>query len=159
MTRTSAALLVYRERGDGLEVLIVHPGGPFWAKKDDGAWSLPKGEYLEGEDPLSVARREFAEELGQPPPNGETTDLGEVKQAGGKRVRCFAIEGDADVREIVSNEFEMEWPPRSGQRQSFPEVDRAAWVSVDVARTKLLGGQLPLLDRLLDSKSTPAADG
>jgi predicted NUDIX family NTP pyrophosphohydrolase len=154
MAKTSAALLVYRGRRDALEVLIVHPGGPFWAKKDDGAWSLPKGEYGEGEDPLAVARREFAEELGQAPPSGDTTDLGEVKQAGGKHVRCFAVEGDADVTSIVSNEFELEWPPKSGQHQMFPEVDRAAWVTVAVARTKLLAGQLPLLDRLLDLKST-----
>ena len=152
MAKTSAALLVYRRRGPALEVLIVHPGGPYWAKKDDGAWSLPKGEYGEDEDPLTVARREFAEELGQPAPDGDVVDLGEVKQAGGKRVRCFAISADVDVSEITSHEFEMEWPPRSGKRQLFPEVDRAAWVSVDVARVKLLGGQVPLLDRLLDLK-------
>ena len=152
MAKQSAALLVYRRRGAALEVVIVHPGGPYWAKKDDGAWSLPKGEYGEGEDPLTVARREFAEELGQPAPDGDVVDLGEVKQAGGKRVRCFAIAADVDVTEITSNEFEMEWPPRSGKRQLFPEVDRAAWVSVDVARVKLLGGQVPLLDRLLDLK-------
>jgi predicted NUDIX family NTP pyrophosphohydrolase len=154
MAKTSAALLVYRRGGDGLEVLIVHPGGPFWAKKDDGAWSLPKGEYTDGEDPLTVARREFTEELGQPAPEGECVDLGEIRQAGGKRVRCFAIEGEAEVSAITSNEFEMEWPPRSGQQQSFPEVDRAAWVTIDVARVKLLGGQVPLLDALLDLKST-----
>jgi predicted NUDIX family NTP pyrophosphohydrolase len=149
MTRTSAALLLYRRRGDGLEVLIVHPGGPFWAKKDAGAWSLPKGEYGEGEDPLAVARREFAEELGQSPPDGDVTDLGEIRQAGGKRVRGFAVEGDCDADACVSNEFEMEWPPKSGRLQSFPEVDRAEWVAVDVARRKLNGGQVPLLDRLV----------
>jgi predicted NUDIX family NTP pyrophosphohydrolase len=154
MPKTSAALLVYRRRGDAVEVLLVHPGGPFWAKKDDGAWSLPKGEYSDGEDPLAAARREFAEELGQPAPAGETIDLGEVKQAGGKRVRCFAVAGDLDVTAVVSNEFELEWPPKSGQRAVFPEVDRAEWVTVDEARTKLLGGQVPLLDRLLDLKST-----
>jgi predicted NUDIX family NTP pyrophosphohydrolase len=154
MPKTSAALLVYRGGATGLEVLIVHPGGPFWAKKDAGAWSLPKGEYVEGEDPLGVALREFEEELGQPPPVGEPTDLGEIKQAGGKRVRCFAVEGDADITAIASNEFEMEWPPKSGKRAVFPEVDRAEWVVVAVARGKLLGGQVPLLDRLLDLKST-----
>jgi predicted NUDIX family NTP pyrophosphohydrolase len=145
----SAALLVYRRSGAGLEVLIVHPGGPYWAKKDDGAWSLPKGEYVDGEDPLTVARREFAEELGQDAPAGAVTDLGEVRQAGGKRVRCFAVESDVDVSAIDSNEFELEWPPRSGQRQLFPEVDRAEWVSTDVARVKLLGGQVPLVDALV----------
>jgi predicted NUDIX family NTP pyrophosphohydrolase len=154
MPKTSAALLVYRRRGDAFEVLLVHPGGPYWAKKDDGAWSLPKGEYTDGEDPLTVARREFTEELGRPAPEGGVADLGEVKQAGGKRVRCFAVEADVDVSEIVSNEFEMEWPPRSGRRQLFPEVDRAAWMSIDAARVKLLGGQVRLLDALLDLKST-----
>jgi predicted NUDIX family NTP pyrophosphohydrolase len=150
MPKTSAALLVYRRRGSlETEVLIVHPGGPFWAKKDDGAWSLPKGEYTEGEDPLTVARREFEEELGQLPPAGDVTDLGEVKQAGGKRVRCFAIEGDIDVTTIASNELEIEWPPKSGKRAVFPEVDRAEWVTIDVARVKLLGGQVPLLGRLV----------
>ena len=148
MTKTSAALLVYRRR-DGLEVLIVHPGGPYWENKDDGAWSLPKGEYAEGEDALATARREFAEELGQPAPAGDVVDLGEVRQAGGKRVRCFAVEGDADASAITSNEFEMEWPPRSGQHQMFPEVDRAAWVSPEVARVKLLAGQVPLIDALI----------
>ncbi|MEY2471231.1 MAG: hypothetical protein QOK28_560 [Actinomycetota bacterium] len=147
--KLSAALLVYRRVGDGLEVLIAHPGGPYWAKKDDGAWSLPKGEYAEGEDPLTVARREFAEEIGQPAPTGDVTDLGEVRQAGGKRVRCFAVESDVDLSSLTSNEFEMEWPPRSGQRQRFPEVDRAEWVSADVARVKLVGGQVPLVDALI----------
>ena len=149
--KQSAALLVYRRVAGALEVLIVHPGGPYWAKKDDGAWSLPKGEYADGEDPLTVARREFAEEIGQRAPAGDATDLGEVRQAGGKRVRCFAIAAgtDIDVTSITSNEFELEWPPRSGQRELFPEVDRAAWVSTDVARVKLLRGQVPLIDALL----------
>ncbi|HVV37419.1 MAG TPA: NUDIX domain-containing protein [Acidimicrobiales bacterium] len=149
MAKQSAALLVYRRTGEELEVLIVHPGGPYWAKKDDGAWSLPKGEYVDGEDPLTVARREFAEELGQPPPAGDVVDLGEVLQAGGKRVHAFAVAGDAEVSAITSNEFEMEWPPRSGRRQSFPEVDRAMWATIEVARVKLLGGQVPLLDALV----------
>lgn len=150
MAKTSAALLVWRRHGNEIEVVIVHPGGPFWAKKDDGAWSLPKGEYGDSEDPLTVARREFEEELDQPAPGGDVVDLGEVKQAGGKRVRCFAVEGDADVANIVSNEFEMEWPPRSGQTRRFPEVDRAEWVSLDTARRKLIGGQVPLLDALMN---------
>jgi predicted NUDIX family NTP pyrophosphohydrolase len=149
MPKLSAALLVYRRAASGLEALIVHPGGPYWAKKDDGAWSLPKGEYVDGEDPLAVARREFEEELGQRAPAGDAIDLGEVRQAGGKRVRCFAVEADVDISAISSNEFELEWPPRSGERQLFPEVDRAAWVPIDVARVKLLGGQVPLLDALV----------
>ena len=152
MARTSAALLVYRRAGDKIELVIVHPGGPFWAKKDDGAWSLPKGEYTEGEDPLTVARREFEEELGQPAPAGDVTDLGEVKQAGGKRVRCFAAEANVDITTITSNAFEMEWPPRSGKLQLFPEVDRAEWVTTDAARVKLNAGQVTFLDRLLDFK-------
>jgi predicted NUDIX family NTP pyrophosphohydrolase len=152
MARTSAALLVYRRAGDSFELVIVHPGGPFWAKKDDGAWSLPKGEYGEGEDALTVARREFAEELGQPAPAGDVTDLGEIKQAGGKLVRGFGIEADVDLTTITSNEFAMEWPPRSGELQSFPEVDRAQWVTTDVARLKLNAAQVAFVDRLLDFK-------
>jgi predicted NUDIX family NTP pyrophosphohydrolase len=149
MPKRSAGLLLYRRSGDGVEMLIVHPGGPFWEKKDDGAWSVPKGEYDEGEDPWIVACREFAEEVGQPHPEGEPIDLGELRQPSGKRVRCFALEGDADITEVASNTFEMEWPPRSGNMQEFPEVDRAAWVSPDVARRKLLKGQAPFVDVLL----------
>jgi predicted NUDIX family NTP pyrophosphohydrolase len=148
--RLSAGLLLYRAGAGGrLEVLIAHMGGPFWARKDAGAWSIPKGEYEEGEEPLAVARREFAEELGQPPPAGEPALLGEFRQSGGKRVTVFAQEGDCDVTEITSNEFSVEWPPRSGQMQSFPEADRAEWSTVDVARERLVKGQLPALDALL----------
>lgn len=152
MPAHSAGLVVYR-RGPGpdpvgLEVLLVHPGGPYWANKDDGAWSIPKGEHQPDEDPLGVARREFAEELGVTPPAGEPRELDEVRQVGGKRVRAWAIEGDLDVSAAASNTFEMEWPPRSGQRRSFPEVDRAEWFPMRVARAKILGGQLPLLDQL-----------
>jgi predicted NUDIX family NTP pyrophosphohydrolase len=147
--RRSAAFLLYRRGTDGIEVLIVHPGGPYWAKKDAGAWSIPKGEYAEGEDPWTAAQREFAEELGQVPPSGDVHDLDVIRQAGGKVVRCFAVEGDLDVDEARSNEFELEWPPRSGRFQSFPEVDCAIWATPDVAREKLLKGQRPFVDRLL----------
>jgi predicted NUDIX family NTP pyrophosphohydrolase len=150
MSKRSAGLLLYRRRDECLEVLLVHPGGPFWAKKDEGAWSIPKGEYAEGEEPLAVARREFAEELGTAVIADAFADLGEIVQAGGKRVRAFAAEGDFDIGTFRSNTFEMEWPPRSGRRQSFPEVDRAEWFSFIEARSKILMGQRPLLDRLLN---------
>lgn len=150
MPRLSAGLLLYRAGADGrLEVLIAHMGGPFWASKDAGAWSIPKGEYEEGEDPLAVARREFEEELGQPAPAGEPDLLGEFRQSGGKRVTVFAQEGDCDVSEISSNEFSVEWPPRSGEMRSFPEVDRAEWTEVETARERLVKGQVPALDALL----------
>jgi predicted NUDIX family NTP pyrophosphohydrolase len=151
--------LLYRGDADTLEVLLVHPGGPYWAKKDDGAWSVPKGEYDDGEDPWTVACREFEEEIGQPRPSGEPLDLGEVRQAGGKVVRGFALAGDIDVTTITSNEFEMEWPPRSGRMQSFPEVDRAAWMDVTTARAKLLKSQLPLLDALVYALTSPDTNG
>jgi predicted NUDIX family NTP pyrophosphohydrolase len=143
---SSAGVLVYRRR-TRLEVLLVHPGGPFWAKKDAGAWSIPKGEFGEGEDPLTAARRELAEETGLVV-DGELRPLGSVKQAGGKVVHAWALEGDLDADAIRSNTFSMEWPPRSGRMQQFPEVDRAAWFGIDEARVKLLKGQLPLLDAL-----------
>lgn len=149
MAKLSAGLLLHRGAGEALEVLLVHPGGPFWARKDEGAWSIPKGEYLAGEDPLEAARREFDEELGTSPPDGPLLDLGEVRQAGGKHVVAWALRGDLDVDEITSNTFEMVWPPRSGQVQSFPEIDRAGWFTVEEARVKLLSGQLPFLDRLV----------
>jgi predicted NUDIX family NTP pyrophosphohydrolase len=157
MPKFSAGLLLYRRAGDDLEVLLVHPGGPFWAKKDDGAWSLPKGEYEPPrEDPLEVALREFGEELGAAPPDVEgAVPLGEVRQAGGKRVVAWAIEGDLDVTEIESNRFEMEWPPRSGRMQEFPEVDRAGWFAIDEAGRKLLRGQVPFLDRLREAQPRP----
>jgi predicted NUDIX family NTP pyrophosphohydrolase len=135
----------------GIEVLLVHPGGPFWAKKDHGAWSVPKGEYGPEEDPLEVALREFEEELGQPPPDhSDAASLGELRQPSGKVVSAYAIEGDLDVREVRSNAFEMEWPPRSGRFQEFPEVDRAGWFGFDEARRKLLPGQVGFLDRLAE---------
>jgi len=148
MSRTSAGLLVHRRKDGRLEVLLVHPGGPFWRKRDLGAWSIPKGECGADEDPESAAFREFGEELGLPPPQRSSRPLGEIVQAGGKRVIAFAVEGDLDVGAIESNRFEMEWPPRSGRRQSFPEVDRAEWFTLAVAREKIIPGQRPLLDRL-----------
>jgi len=147
--KLSAGLLVYRRAVDGIEVLLVHPGGPYWAKKDDGAWSLPKGEYEPGEDPLRVALREFEEETGRPPPDhSEAEPMGEQRQASGKIVTAWAVEGDVDVSDIRSNTFEMEWPPRSGRTQEFPEVDRAGWFDLETAREKLIRGQVGFLDRL-----------
>lgn len=153
MAARSAGILMYRRQGDALQVLLVHPGGPFWRGKDRGAWSIPKGEYEPGEAPEVAARREFAEELGVTP-NGELRPLGEIRQAGGKRVLAFAIEGDLDVAAIRSNQFELEWPPRSGRIQSFPEVDRAGWFALPLAHEKIIAGQRPLLD-LLGKSVTP----
>jgi predicted NUDIX family NTP pyrophosphohydrolase len=152
--RHSAGLLLYRFNDEGnVEVLLVHPGGPFWAKKDDGAWSIPKGEFDVGEEPLSVAEREFEEELGRTPPAGARRDLGELDQSSAKRVHVWAIEGDVDAQHITSNTFDIEWPPKSGTMVSFPEVDRAAWFSLPEANVKLLVGQVGFLDRLTDSLS------
>lgn len=144
----SAGLLLYRTRDGIREVLLAHPGGPFWAKRDDGAWSIPKGEVDEGEDPYAAARREFAEELGAVPPDGEPLPLGEVRLKSRKRVVAWALEGDFDPDQLVSMTFEMEWPPRSGRTATFPEVDRAAWFDLETARVKLNAGQVPLLDAL-----------
>ena len=156
MAKLSAGIVLYRsvgDRRDDLEILAVHPGGPFWAKKDDGAWSIPKGEYGPDEEAVAVARREFVEELGQPLPDGELIPLGEVRQSGGKRVTAWALElpprSSFDVGAMVSNTFEMEWPPRSGQRQTFPEVDRAEWFGVDLARRKLVAAQVDFVDELI----------
>jgi len=139
---------MYRHENDALRLLLVHPGGPFWVRKDAGAWSIPKGEYEADEDPLMAAKREFAEELGSVP-HGECRDLGEVKQRGGKFVTAFALAGDLDVTAIKPGLFEMEWPPKSGRKQSFPEIDRAAWFSPDEARVKILESQRDFVDRLL----------
>jgi predicted NUDIX family NTP pyrophosphohydrolase len=152
MSKSSAGLLVYRMSGAApgmLELLVVHPGGPFWAKKDQGAWSIPKGEYEPGDPPAACARREFSEELGVPPPEGPWTDLGEVTQRGGKRVRAWAVRGDLDASKIRSNTFEMQWPPGSGRSRRFPEIDAAAWITVDVARQKLVAAQVAFVDRLV----------
>lgn len=147
--RKSAGLLLFRGAGDDLQVLLVHPGGPFWGKRDLGAWSIPKGECEDGEDPRAAAWREFGEELGTPAPDGEPLDLGEVRQKAGKTVLAWAIAGDLDPERIVSNTFTMEWPPRSGRQAEFPEIDRAEWFGVEVAREKLVPAQAELLDRLL----------
>ncbi|MFC5997064.1 NUDIX domain-containing protein [Pseudonocardia hispaniensis] len=146
--RRSAGILLHRPGGDGgPEVLLGHMGGPFWARKDDHAWSIPKGEYPPDEDPREAAAREFAEELGSPPPDGPLVDLGSVRGSG-KVITAFALRGDLDAERIVSNVFEMEWPPRSGRCQRFPEVDRAAWFDLSTARVKIVKGQAVFLDRL-----------
>jgi predicted NUDIX family NTP pyrophosphohydrolase len=142
--KRSAGVLLRRPSG---EVLLVHPGGPFWSKRDEGAWSIPKGEYADGEDPEAAARREFAEELGVDAP-ASLTDLGTVRQKNGKEVRAFLASGDLDVAGVVSNTFTMEWPPRSGRTAEFPEIDRAEWFSVDEARAKVNPAQAAFLDRL-----------
>ena len=147
MATESAGILLYRRQHGALQVLLVHPGGPFWRNKDDGAWSLPKGERGTGEDPETTARREFAEELGSVP-GGPLLALGRIRQRGGKLVDAYALQGDFDVTRLSSNSFEIEWPPRSGKRQSFPEVDRAEWFTLDEARLKINAGQRPFIDRL-----------
>ena len=145
--RTSAGLLVFR-RTVGLEVLLGHMGGPFWARKDERAWSIPKGEFAPPEQPLAAARREFREEIGVDAPDVEYAPLGDVRYSSGKVVTVFAAESDLEVAEVVSETFEIEWPPRSGRVQAFPEVDDARWVSLAEARVKLVAGQLPALDAL-----------
>lgn len=150
MPRPSAGLLLYRRQGEeGIELLLAHPGGPFFHNRDLGAWTVPKGEYEEGEAPLAAAEREFAEEIGSPAPAGPRLDLGEVRQASGKRVRVFAVEGDLDAEAAASNLFEMEWPAGSGRLEHFPEVDRAAWFPPGEARRRLNAAQSVLVDRLL----------
>ncbi len=147
MPERSAGILLFRSRDGGTEVLLLHPGGPFWANKDDGAWSIPKGLYDDGEDPLVAARREFEEETGASVP-GECIPLGEFKLPSGKQLSVWAAAGDFDPDRLKSNTFEIEWPPRSGKRQAFPEVDRAGWYSPRDARVKITKGQLPILDAL-----------
>ena len=147
MPRLSAGVLMYRYRNGQLEVFLVHPGGPWWAKKDLGAWSIPKGEYEAGEKPEDAARREFQEETGFAIPS-RLRALGVVNQAGGKIVSAWCCEGDFDPADLISNTFEMEWPPRSGRKSEFPEVDRGAWFSMAAAREQILKSQAPLLDRL-----------
>lgn len=143
----SAGILMYRFRNGRVEVLLIHPGGPFWTRRDEGAWSIPKGGLEEGEDPPAAARREFAEEVGQVV-QGDLVPLGSVRQAGGKRVEAFAIEGDLDIHAITSLHFTLEWPRGSGRTRSYPEVDRAGWFTLEAARAKMLASQMPLLDRL-----------
>ena len=148
MPTRSAGILLYRDRDGVREVLLVHPGGPFWAKRDAGAWSIPKGEYADDEDPQACALREFEEEIGTPLAAGELVELGSVRQRSGKVVTAWAAEGDLDPAGIRSNTFELEWPPRSGCVREFPEVDRAAWFSLEEAREKLIAAQAELLSRL-----------
>ena len=145
--KTSAGILLYRRRGGELEVFLVHPGGPFWAKKDLGAWSLPKGEVDEGEDPLAAAIREFTEETGFPVA-GDFRPLRPQRQPSGKTILAWAVEGDCDPAQLRSGMFSMEWPPRSGKQQEFPEVDRGEWFTVEEARKRIVGGQVPFLEEL-----------
>jgi predicted NUDIX family NTP pyrophosphohydrolase len=146
--KRSAGILLHRAVGDGREVLLVHPGGPFWAKKDHGAWSIPKGEHEVGEDPQACALREFEEETGTKPHAGELVDLGTVRQKSGKVVQAWALEGDLDASAIRSNTFSLQWPPRSGRMQEFPEVDRAEWFGLVEARQRINPAQAAFLDRL-----------
>ena len=148
MPQLSAGILLYRRRGGAIEVLLVHPGGPFWARKDEGAWSIPKGLYQAGEDALAAARREFHEETGSEV-KGEAIRLGAFRQPSGKIVEAWAVEGDLDPATVKSNTFSLEWPPRSGKMREFPEVDRAGWFSPDAAARKLLKGQRTILAALL----------
>ncbi len=153
----SAGILLYRGSGPAVEVLLVHPGGPFFARQDAGVWGIPKGECAAGEEPLDGARREFAEETGHALAGVPSVDLGEIRQGSGKIVRAWAIEGDLDADRITSNTFVLEWPPRSGRQQAFPEVDRAAWLGLDAAAEKILAAQRPLLDRLARALGVDAA--
>jgi predicted NUDIX family NTP pyrophosphohydrolase len=149
--KLSAGLLLFDDDPDsGVRVMLAHMGGPFWARKDAGGWSIPKGEYVDGEDPLQAARREFAEEIGAPPPSGDMFDLGEIKQRGGKRVRAWAVRAYMDVSDITSNTFEIEWPRGAGRMQTFPEIDRADWFDLKTARSKLVQGQVAFLDVLAE---------
>ncbi|CAN7585006.1 NUDIX domain-containing protein [Mesorhizobium amorphae] len=156
MMKRSAGILPYRRSNRGLQVLLVHPGGPFWQSRDLGAWSIAKGEYDERELPEAAARREFTEETGWEP-NGVLVNLGDLRQRKSKVITAFALEGDFDTATLRSNMFEMEWPRRSGCMRSFPEVDRVEWLDLDLARGKLLAGQRPFLDRLVASVSLHAA--
>ena len=153
MAVLSAGLLLHRGAGDAVEVLIGHPGGPFWAGKDGGAWSIPKGEYESGEDPWEAARREFAEELGRPAPDGPRRDLGTLKQPSGKMLTVFAVAADLDITGFRSNNFSLEWPKGSGRLREFPELDRVAWLPISDACTKLLKGHRGFLDRLVSAIS------
>lgn len=158
MAKKSAGLLLYRRRADQPEVLLAHPGGPFWAKKDAGAWSIPKGEYGEGEEPFQAALREFEEEMGHPV-TGDFQPLAPAKQPSGKLVTAWALEHDFDVTEFRSNTFSMEWPPKSGQQQQFPEIDHISWFGFCEARRKILKGQLPLLEELAGILGVPQDEG
>jgi predicted NUDIX family NTP pyrophosphohydrolase len=153
--RRSAGILLYRSANGGIEVLLAHPGGPVWAKRDAGAWSVPKGEIEEGEDAWAVARREFEEETGHPAPDGAAIDLGEITQKGGKVVVAWALEGDLDPATAHSNTFPFQWPPKSGRYITIPEIDRVEWFSPDEARLRIKDTQIPLIDRLLEALARP----
>ena len=153
MPKRSAGLLLFRHTDGGIEVMLAHPGGPFWARKDEGAWSIPKGEYEDGEEPLAAALREFAEETGCAAPDGPILPLGEVAQSRAKTVTAYAVEADFDPERLSPGRTEIEWPPRSGQRMPIPEIDRVAWFAPGEARAKILPGQTVLLDRLTDALS------
>jgi len=156
MPKQTAGILLYRRKAAVLEVLLTHPGGPYWENKDDGAWTVPKGIIEEGEEPLDTAKREFEEELGSPVPAGRLRSLDPIRQAGGKLVHAWAVEGDFDPTTLRSNMFSMEWPPKSGEKQEFPEVDQAAWFTIDIARQKILKSQSNLLDQLEDLLRSPS---
>ena len=158
MPKQAAGILLYRQTPQGLEVLLAHPGGPLWAKKDLGAWTIPKGQFVDDESALEAARREFAEEMGSPA-KGEFAELGSIKQPSGKVVYAFAAESDFEVATVRSNLFTLEWPPRSGRKGQFPEVDRAAWFSIEEARKRILKGQEPFIDRLLILLKSATATG
>ena len=147
MPKQAAGILLYRRGANGLEVLLAHPGGPLWARKDHGSWTMPKGQFTEGELPLDAAKREFEEEMGSKPA-GDFKPLGTLKQPSGKVIHAWAAESDFDAAKVKSNLFSMEWPPRSGKMSEFPEVDRAGWFPLEEARIKILKGQQPFLDRL-----------
>jgi predicted NUDIX family NTP pyrophosphohydrolase len=157
--RTSAGILLWRSREGGVEVLLAHNGGPFWARKDHGHWTILKGEVEPGEELAAVARREFAEETGHQLPDGPQIALGEIRQKSGKVVFGWAVEGDLDPATAVSNTFEMEWPPRSGRTAAFPEIDRVEWFGMDEARTRLKAAQVPFLDRLESALAQRVGEG
>lgn len=150
MAKLSAGVLLYRKKDKDYEVLLGHPGGPFYWKKDNGVWSIPKGEFDEGEDPLAAAKREFEEEIGSPPPSGDMKEVGSIRLSNGKIIYAWALEGDMDVSNVASNNFELEWPPKSGNMQKFPEIDRAGWFSLPEAAAKITKSQIPLLNRLVE---------
>lgn len=149
MPKKSAGVLLYRRSKAGIEVLLVHPGGPFWRNKDEGAWTIPKGEFGDDEDPLEAAKREFKEETGAEAPDGKLIPLSPIKQKNGKIVHAWAVEGDFDPATLKSNVFETEWPPKSGEMREFPEVDRAEWFTTEIAKRKMLPAQAALLDELI----------
>jgi predicted NUDIX family NTP pyrophosphohydrolase len=154
-SRRSAGILLYRSADGGIEVLLAHPGGPIWAKRDAGVWTIPKGEIEEGEDPWAVALREFEEETGHAAPDAASIDLGEITQKGGKVVVAWALEGDLDPATAQSNTFPFQWPPNSGNYITIPEIDRVEWFSPDEARTRIKDTQIPFIDRLIDALSRP----